>query len=319
MVGALFMFVLAALAACKGGALPGADGGAPAQPAIIETGLIGEPAPAPPAVLIDLVEAGAEPRRILRYHPAAGTTQRGTASSQQTQDLLAAGRKLGTQRFPSTEIDFELLVGSTGSGRFVGLLRLDGVRSDDPDSRLLGEPGDLERAVAALRETPIRLELDDRGIADPTALELPEDLGDVRDLVNALVRGVASTTIPLPAEPIGEGAVWRQRKNDPTQFNLAGTSVTEYRLRRSSGDRLEIDVAIQMPTESQTLYLQPQQIIALSAGGSKATGAAVVALDRMLPVSSELAMDVRMEGSYFTHEEQPLSVIGKGRVALEAR
>jgi hypothetical protein len=313
------LFALAACAACKAGAPPGADGGAPARPAIVESVLIGEPAPATPAVQIDLVDAGAEPRRLLRYHPAAGTRQRGTIRSAQTQDVLAAGRRLGTQKFPGTEVDFELVVDSSVGGRLLGLLRLDRIRSDEPHSRLLGEPGDLERAVAGLRVTPIRLELDDRGIADTTALELPENLRDVRDLMNALVQGAASAAIPLPAEPVGEGSVWRERSHDPIRFGVAGTIVTEYRLRRSSGERLEVDIAIQMPTESQTLNMSPQQIFAYSGGGSKAAGTALVALDRMLPVSIELAIDVLMEGSYFTHEELPLSVIGKGRIALQSR
>lgn len=290
-----------------------------AQPVVFETGLIGEPVPPAERIRIELLEPGREPRRALRYRPAAGAEQRGQLHSEQVTEFVAAGRRLYSQKAPSTDSQFDIRVEAISGGRIDCSLGIDSIGTPEWDRLAPGRGEELQRSLSSLEGHRIRFQVDDRGRVAPLDLELPDEVGDARAIAANLVHGVTGSVVPLPEEPVGPGARWRVVEDAPEVVGVAGPTVSEYTLTAASGDRLEIASTMQLPTAPQPLQLTSRQLVGYSGGRSRAATTAVVDLRRVAALSLDMTLDIALEGRVVGDREIPFDATGVNRLTIRTR
>jgi hypothetical protein len=151
----------------------------------------------------------------------------------------------------------------------------------------------LEQELSAVVGLVVRMEVDQRGNVLRSETTLPSGL--TSEAEQALQGGMDALTglaVPLPAEPVGRGAVWRVRQPLDADTGFHVVQSTRYRLARSDGDEVGLKV-----TGSQAARRQAVRAPDLPAGSRMTLkrhaatfeGSNVLDLRRLVPTS-----DMRM-------------------------
>lgn len=255
----------------------------------------GTPASETDSTLLTLVDAGDAPRQALRYDfsaarldvPVTGTvtTTYGIAGTTAAGESLPA-REATTVAAPTemTVVDVDADGTATVSFAFTG------GEIVEPGGAEEQELAGLEAVMGTLAGVRTTFEVDDRGFTTPIGLEGLGASGSRPD-VTAITRRVPSFVQPLPAEPIGVGAVWTVRR----VTHLGGFPVehaTTVELLDIDGDLIELlfTVTDAVPTgEEAAAPVLPGQVrlmeLTLDGGGNSTTR-----LDRPLPVGASHGM-----------------------------
>ncbi len=216
-IAALLVGSLVLAAGCAQEADPGADGvGAILERAATttvdapESVASSDDSPRPP--LVELLEAGAEPRTVVRFDPASGTEQLVTMHQEQLQRLTAEGH---TEELasPPTEMDLRYRVEEVRDGRISTVLTYE-------DARVVAGPDDDPSIVASLDETlrvfagaQASTVFDDRGFvlaSSPPDVDLTgTDAAFMQTFVESISAQQSAMVMPFPEEAVGPGARWR--------------------------------------------------------------------------------------------------------------
>lgn len=234
------------------GAAPVASG-APtraAPPATDPTGP-GSAAPVPPPGSslqtegrIEVLEAGAEPRAVLRYEHRKGVKQDVDVVLGSTLTMELSGFRNPTQTMPDVRLTMSVeIVDVDGAGVARRRLRIEGVslvdesKKDDPMAR-----GVLEqlRGVSGLTGSD---RVDRQGRVLDSALD-PHAEGAARGAMDTTHRTLAQMGVALPEEAVGKGARWAVT-SDVTQFGVALTQVATYQLTERAGKKAKLVVNIE--------------------------------------------------------------------------
>jgi len=181
------------------------------------------PPPAPPQDGVTLVQPGAEPRQALRYRFAKGSH---TASTL----VCDVSIKNDGQGDPSPALVVELDtvvddVLADGSAQ----LRFTLTRTQLRDAAGGTLPADAQAEVAALQGVVIieRLAADGKSSGArlaPAAAPVPDQ---ARAQLDSLLQSLEHVATQLPAEPVGVGAVWEERRTLPPG-GITGVAETVY-------------------------------------------------------------------------------------------
>jgi hypothetical protein len=283
--------------------------------------LIGDPAPPDPRPTVEVLDAGRQPRRRLRYSAAAGTRQRVHIEASTTVDIEIAGRRAYSTEEQANEAWFEIEVVSASDDRLDCRLRFDRAAVIDMSRYEAGRANQLRRNLDRLPAHEFHLEIDRRGLVELPPLELAAEVdrdGD-RAMVWELFEDAATAVLSLPDEPVGAGARWLSTVEDRGRISVSGSVATEVELVSIGGDRLELAVERKLVIPAQaTLY--GAGISGLSSIRSSARGRAIVDLGRLHPIAWQTDGRYEMEGAWLEVSEQlPLRVVGRGSESLAAK
>lgn len=89
-----------------------------------------------------------------------------------------------------------------------------------------GMPADIEARVSKLKGTKVEYQVAPNGAASGYRYELPAGADETRDHVRMLVDTLALVTLPMPAEPVGVGAMWMIASRE----GVFGLDLVTYRL-----------------------------------------------------------------------------------------
>ncbi|MGB5813426.1 MAG: hypothetical protein WBG86_23020 [Polyangiales bacterium] len=256
-----------------------------------------KPKPPPPELSVTLIEAGEQPRSTLRYAIAADTVVRST--------LEVRTRTSTTEGEGEIENAFGVLPGvrlSLHAGPTVALpkngtryvLRISRAVPILPEGTAIRHVRDVEAGVLALNDTRGRFDLDDRGIVVDSDVPWTRGQERINPRVTIMLGNVRSAvaTIPLPAEPVGVGAVWEVRRQLRI-WSARVTQVTRYELVDHVDDRLRVRVDVQQNAPSQIADLNPQLELHVRTYKMTASGHALIDLN--LPVSLGADMESESE------------------------
>jgi hypothetical protein len=233
-------------------------------PAKIEARPLVEP---DPAATVKLLDPGGEPRRVLRYHPAAAAVQRLEMDSHSTatnmpliserlhqaadvrvEEVLPDGVRV-SEKVTASEM-------ASGAGQFVA---------------------DRERRMfARLVGRRVERVLDQRGRVRST-------LGVNGDSL------VGEYVVPLPEEPVGAGARWTAAGAYRRQ-GMAMEGDATFELVAADGDRLTLRVTRQSHAPAQRMGGEAAMSMEHGEGG----GTLDVDLGRVLPLRDEEAMKLNV-------------------------
>ncbi len=239
-----------------------------------------------PRPAVQLLEAGREPQRVLRFSPSPGRGSL-TVTLSSTMSVDAGTTKVPPTRAPALRSRLATQTRIDAEGNLVLHLKTESVEvlSENDSSPALAAA--LEPTRRTLEQLEGEIVLDRSGTVSHTSLTLPE-MGQTSgpSELERLRTAFSQTFVTLPSEPIGVGARWAVT----SQLPLVGASIeqrTEYTLRELDGDRLQLDVSLtQRPAPSQPEPIKTSGIrVTLDRLSTTGTGEVVLDLGRIEPVS----------------------------------
>ncbi|KPK15512.1 MAG: hypothetical protein AMJ62_08865 [Myxococcales bacterium SG8_38] len=233
---------------------------------------------------VALLEAGQEPRELLRYKLTDGTittsTMEVTTSSMATTTSAGAeiARRPGLRVVVTSGPAVNLPNGNTRYD--VQIVNAEAIMPAGVDPQV---KNDLDRSAALLKKVRGWIEVDDRGIVQ--AADLSQATKDAnlpaRMLISIVNARTSFSRVMLPAEPVGIGAKWETTK-DLMMFGFKIKQVDRYTLTDKIGDELRLDVDIVQTAPKQTLTLEEDGVeYALESLSMSAQGTVVLNLNAL--------------------------------------
>jgi hypothetical protein len=286
--------------------------------------LIGEPAPHEPELGVALIDAGREPRRLLRYGAERGARQRVHIQGKGTSDLQVGGRLIYSQADVATDASFEVHVVAADADRIECELRFERALTSDWEKFQPGRATELRRPLDRLADHVYRFSMDRRGFVRLPPLELPPemDVDSDRNITWGLLEEAVRSIVMLPAEPVGIGARWRSVEEERGRILMAGRLSTEVELVALRGRRLELQLSYTfiVPPQLLDLNTSPGALSGVSRIQSAVRGRAAVDLGLLQPVELEIRSSVQMDGAWLDRTERlPMRVLAAGSQSLVAR
>ena len=229
--------LLLALAGCGDDGADGAGGAGTDDP----SGTGGTGAADVPSV--EVVDAGAEPRTQLRLDVDEGYRETVTMVLHQTSAI--EGR---VEEAPTMTLRYSQSVESVTEDEIEVAMAYEDVRVvGRGPSR--GVARSLEESLAPLEGITGTTTFAPDGSVLDAEVDVPDDVPDpVRSMIQQLSSQAAVVSVPMPSEPVGEGAVWTVAG----ELALAGIDSTQeatYTLESVEGDRYKVAVEVTQQLE----------------------------------------------------------------------
>lgn len=186
---------------------------------------------------LQMVSSGSEPRKLLRYHIAKGTTQ----GLELTIDMTLHAGEMGGA-LPTVVMSMLIAaerINPDGSVRLHSTV-VDAVAKDRAESKVSATA--LSGPLDAMKGVAMSSTLSATGRISKSNVEGNKQLPpDVQAQLNALTSSFENVLMSLPSEPVGVGAVWRSSR-DIEQNGLKLTAVNTYSITALSGDTVTYNV-----------------------------------------------------------------------------
>jgi hypothetical protein len=234
-------------------AKPATGGPAPAPREAAPEAKASAPAAASPAKLLD---AGAEPRRVLRRHPGPGAKQSVSLTMKLATDVQAGPAPSQSIKLPTIQITLDTTVKSVSpDGEILYDLtvgKADVAAGTDSNPQLTEL---LKPAFSALKGLSGSGSTSDRGFSKGPQIRTPAgsapQLGQFIDLLKESLPGLL---VPLPEEAVGPGAKWEVKTPIKNQ-GMAIDQTTTYQLVSVEGDRLTLKDTVEQRASKQKVQI----------------------------------------------------------------
>jgi hypothetical protein len=242
-----------------------------------------EPVPRPD---LQIVSAGNEPRRVLRYQAPKGTKQQLEIA---VDVELTAGDMGGPM--PTIAMTLALEVQDVlPTGVRLRSTVVDATARDRDETRVIPEA--LSGPLALLKGIVLTTTMTPNGRLygtklDPGKKQIPDS---AKSQLAALTTSFDQLMMPLPDEAVGVGAVWRNSK--PLEQNgLKMIAVNSVALTGIDGDKITFEIDTQVHGDDQTIQ---QGELSVDIKDVTGTGSGKGSIDlRTLALTSELATEFR--------------------------
>jgi hypothetical protein len=197
---------------------------------------------------VHVVSAGAEPRQLLRYHPATGTTQKLEVSIDIELDAGGMGGPMPT---------LVMTLAVTVEGRLpTGAARLhatiEGVVAHDiPNSKV--EAASLATTLEPMKGVAFEALLSPSGKLTGLAFDARAQklAATAQTSLASLVSSFEQTMMPLPEVPVGPGAVWRNSR-PITRDGMTLTAVSTLTLESVKGSSFSYSIESTLHGDDQS-------------------------------------------------------------------
>jgi hypothetical protein len=246
---------------------------------------------APPAAKAETrvrrLDAGAEPRRELRFQLEVGSESTQAMEMRVVTTTEMGGMKMPAVKPPATKMSFTLRVLKlTPEGHYECSLKL-----GKPE--ILEEAGTGAAVAAAMKKALANIEkvtgsfvMTRSGRMQKVELNIPPDLqGQVRQSMNSMIQSLQQLSNPFPEEPVGNGARWEVTMPiDTAAFSMS--QVSTFTAKRILEDRVEVDVSLVQTAPKQPFRIPGGMNLALESLASEGKGSTIIELKRMVTTSS---------------------------------
>lgn len=208
--------------------------------------------PARSKVTLKVLDAGAEPRSVLRYRFQEGASETMVMDMTMTMAMELGGRKIPAQKIPMTRTTMTIASDKvTEKGDLEQSFELIGVD-------VVSKPGDNPAIVAAMNQQMGKMvglqgtcTLTSRGFASNATIKTPPETDlKVQQLLDGMSQSIEQMSAPLPEEAVGKGAKWQTTM--PIEMNgMKLTQIVRYTVKEIKGDKLVVDILIDQDAEEQ--------------------------------------------------------------------
>lgn len=236
---------------------------APKQEAAPDAEAPKAPEPMPPTVKV--VDAGAAPKKALRYRFKAGVTEYVEMDMKMAMSMSMGGRAAPKTDLPtvrtimkveSKEVTPEGDLRCTFDAEKVDVLKDVTI---DPKMR-----GALEHELAGIVGMHGKARISSRGVASETDFELPPQASPrLKSQMDSMRDAIRQMYVPFPEEEVGKGAKWQVTSRVPLSGALMDTKML-YTLTKLENDGVSADVETTLSAQPN----QPMQVAALPPGAT---------------------------------------------------
>lgn len=253
----------------------------------------------PPAPAVELLSAGAEPRRLLQYKVPAGTADSMRMTMDMDMNMEMGGMSMMNMVIPTMIMDMQVNAPEvTPAGDMRVLSVLTSVQAmDRPDSM----PGMADTMLASLSGM-VGMTTDTwmtaGGVPTSVTITLPGGSPpEVQSQIDSMQQGANSASVPFPTQPVGVGAKWVVR----TQTDASGMKVdqaTTATLESMEGDEITLALEIVQTLADPNMVppgMPPGAKVTITTFDSQGGGRSELRLDHLVPDLAESTMSMSME------------------------
>ena len=241
---------------------------------------------------VTLIDAGAAPRRALRYALTKGTTESMSLRQQIGMAMTVEGTAMPAPSMPATvmttRIDVDDVAADGAADVRVEIVSI-AVDAADADPALVAQ---MNPALAIMKGVTMRYRLSPTG--QVSNLTMSENAPPQLQAAQAL-GSTEQFSVALPSEPVGVGASWKTSR--PVEQNgMTIDQEIEYRVRSLAGDTVVLEMALAQSAKDQpvlTPTLPPGTNARLRSLSGAGKSTVVILLTRVQP-SLELNMEMKM-------------------------
>jgi hypothetical protein len=272
---------------------------------------------------VKLLEAGAEPRKVLRLHPSPGDKQTLSLTMKMAVETKMGEVETPAMKLPAMTINMDVTVKDVSDKGDIAYELVMG------DTSIADEPGAMAQAVEAIKSALAGVKgmsatgtMSSRGFSKVTEFKVPPGADpQARQLMDQMKDSLSQLAVPLPEEAIGPGAKWEVRMPIKSQgMTIDQTAVCE--LVSLEGERLTTRRTITQRASNQKIEnpAMPGMKLDLTKMTGKGTGELSLDLGKLLPSAgttdfhSETAMGLNMGG-----QKQAITVKMDLNLRLEAK
>jgi hypothetical protein len=300
-------FVMAAVTAlCLTTVVPRAQTPAAPQAPTLE----GYPAVGSPSV-IKMIDAGAQPRKALRYAVPAGFKGRMDMTMSLGINVNIPGVGAMPMNLPSVKMSADLAVtGVAANGDTSYTLAFSGVTVDaaggEANPMMVGALQGMQSAITGIKGTST---MSTRGLVKSAKIDAGS-APEAQQMLGELTSQIENLATPFPEEAVGVGAKWETRQALKTAGQYMFQKVTtEVVSIDGSTVKLKFTTEQTVPQQAFTNPMLPAGTdVSLDGGKGTGSGTMAVRLDSLIPtgdssIVSTMSMTINMGG-----QSQPMSM-----------
>ena len=279
--------------------------------------------PAPPKPLVTLLDAGSEPRTVLRLHPVAGNKQSFIMTMKMGMDMGATGGLSPNMDIPAIVMNVDVEVQSVSAeGEINYAFVYNDVTIAASTNTLPAIAAGMKAALAGIDGMSGTGLMSDRGVIKKFEMKLPATAApQLSQFTDQMKDSFSGSATPLPDEAVGPGARWEYKSRQKTQNMTVDQTIT-YKLVSVDGDRLTLRNVISQSAPNQKVQntVMPGLKSNLTKMSGNGTGSTTLDLGKIMPVSAtledktEIAMGMNLGG-----QQQNMEMKMKINVTIESK
>ena len=249
------------------------------------------PGNAPSETEVKLIDAGSEPRGVLRLHPKAGDKQILTLSITMAMDMKLGDMATPAVKLPTMTMTSEITVQQVAEGGDITYETL------MTDAGVVDTPGVMPQVADAMKSSFAGLKglsgkgvMTSRGVNKGQEISIPSGTDpQLRQALDQMKQSLSSLSAPFPEEPVGAGAKWEAKTPLKSQGMTIQQTAT-YELVSVTGDQLNLKTTIVQTAANQKIQSPalPGMKVDLTRMEGSGNGEIAVELARLLPVKGNL-------------------------------
>ena len=270
-----------------------------------------------------LLEAGTEPRQVLRLHPQVGDKQTVSLTLKIGLDLRMGQTPSQAMKMPTIRMSMDTTVKSVspeGDILYDVVMGNASVEAEaDANPQLVQV---LKSAFSGFKGLPGSGAASDRGFTKGIEMKAPAGTDpQLQQVVGQMSESFARLSVPLPEEAVGPGAKW-EVKMPVTSGDMTIEQTAAYQLVSLEGNRVTVRDTIQQAASNQKIHnpAMPSLMVDLKKMSGTGSGDAAFDLTQLLPqegtsvLVSESTMEVDMGG-----QKTAMTVKTTANVRLEGK
>ncbi len=254
---------------------------------------------------LKLLEAGAEPRKVLRLHPQAGDKQSLAVNIKMVMDIQMGEVQSQSMKLPAMILPVDLSVQSVSPQGDITYNMVLG------EATVADEPGTLPQIAETLKSALSSCKglagtgkMSNRGLSGTMDIKMPAEADpQTRKTMEQMKDSFSKMGIQLPEEAVGVGAKWEVRMPIQSQ-GMTLDQTTVYELVAREGDRCTAKTTITQRAGNQKIEspAMPGLKVDLTKMTGQGTGEVVFDLGKLTPVNgkstvhTEMAMGMNLAG-----------------------
>jgi hypothetical protein len=248
---------------------------------------------------IELVNAGAEPRQQLRFAPPANTKQTVQMTMKMDAAMSVGGQTQPTMATPPMKMTMQTEVTKVDAN---GDIHANFSYSDADVVTDAKTPPEMASAMRSQLKKIVGMRgsmvIDNQGNTKDVSLDVPETADpNTKQMVQQTVNSLKQISSPVPTEAVGVGAKWRY----PSSITANGMTLNQtanYELIDLKDNVATMQVNVEQQAAGQKMNqpgMPPGASVDLKSLKSQGNGKVKMALNRILPVNSEMSVRSNME------------------------
>ena len=245
---------------------------------------------------VELVKAGAEPRKELRLTPKVGLVDKMTMTM-----TLAIGMKMGARALPKNplppmvvELDLKVTeVRPNGDIRYeFSITKTDVKAPPGADANVIST---MRQALSRLKGLGGHAVVTSRGETKEAKVEMPPNLDQqTQQILQGMEQAMNQIVVALPEQPVGVGAQWRTT-TAVEQNGIRLSQILTHDLVKLEGETAHCNVSVTQKAPPQKVAAPGGVSLELESLKSSGSGKVVFRLDHIAPSVSDLKLSSALQ------------------------